>query len=135
MEQAWYDPWLHADDLGATICYRDDIPRGISGAYLNGVIYLRRRLPRALERCILAHEIVHYEHDDRGYYPMSEYRADRIAARRLIDYDGFVASVRRGSDLGRIARDLGVPVRLLVVWVRSLGVCEKGSVFEHLIRY
>jgi hypothetical protein len=82
-----YDPWEHAAALGIPIVFRDDLPSpGMVACYSHehSAIFVRPNLHGAVERCAIAHEIVHFEHGDVGADPLQEQRADRIAARRLI---------------------------------------------------
>lgn len=81
-----YDPWEHAAALGLPIVFRHDLPSGMVACYSHdhGAVFVRPGLHGAVERCAIAHEIVHFEHGDVGADHAQEERADRIAARRLI---------------------------------------------------
>lgn len=82
-----YDPWEHADMLDVPIVFRDDLPDPhMFAAYSieHQAIFVRPNLHADVERCNLAHEIVHFEHNDEGTTDFQEARADRIAARRLV---------------------------------------------------
>ncbi|KRB36395.1 hypothetical protein [Microbacterium sp. Root180] len=82
-----YDPWEHAAMLGLPIVFRHDLPDAAMVACYSeehGAVFVRPDLHGAVERCAIAHEIVHFEHGDVGSSPAQEERADRIAARRLI---------------------------------------------------
>lgn len=82
-----YDPWEHAEVLDLPVVFRDDLPDAEMVAcysHEHGAIFVRPNLHTAVERCAIAHEIVHFEHGDIGTNDLQEERADRIAARRLI---------------------------------------------------
>lgn len=81
-----YDPWEHAALLGLPIVFRHDLPSGMVACYAHehGAVFVRPGLHGAVERCAIAHEIVHFEHGDIGADPAQEERADRIAAQRLV---------------------------------------------------
>lgn len=82
-----YDPWEHAEVLDLPVVFRDDLPDTEMVAcysHEHGAIFVRPNLHAAVERCAIAHEIVHFEHADVGTNDLQEERADRIAARRLI---------------------------------------------------
>lgn len=82
-----YDPWEHAEVLDLPIVFRDDLPDAEMVAcysHEHQAVFVRTGLHGAVERCAIAHEIVHFEHGDVGTNDPQEERADRIAARRLI---------------------------------------------------
>lgn len=67
----------------------ESLPEGFEGCYdvANDVIYLSDRLTSVQRRCVLAHEISHARHRDRGCNcdSFTERRADMEAANLLID--------------------------------------------------
>lgn len=82
-----YDPWEHAEILDLPVVFRDDLPDPDMVACYSeehGAVFVRTNLHSAVERCAIAHEIVHFEYGDVGTNDLQEERADRIAARRLI---------------------------------------------------
>lgn len=109
-----YDPWEHACMLGIPIVYRTDLPETEMVACYSeeySAIFVRPDLHADVERCAIAHEIVHFEHGDVGADDLQEQRADRIAARRLI-------RPRRLEELSGITDDPAVAAL-------ELGVTEK----------
>lgn len=80
-----YDPHQHADDLGLTVVYRH--LRTDNGLLIPdlGVIFLKPRMHRVLERSVLAHEIGHHVLAHPSTAPKFEVQANRYAARKLID--------------------------------------------------
>lgn len=112
-----YDPHTHAAALRLRVDYGDPGP-GRNGLYTQGRIILRPGLTRRVERCVLAHEIVHAEYDDRPtpdpvWHAKREHRADRIAAHRLIHPNDLAQASRTTTDPGRLALDLDVTAWIL----------------------
>ncbi|MFE7846563.1 ImmA/IrrE family metallo-endopeptidase [Microbacterium sp. NPDC057407] len=111
-----YDPWEHAAMLGVPIVFRDDLPDpGMVACYSeeHAAIFVRPTLHRAVERCAIAHEIVHYEHGDVGTSILQERRADRIAARRLIRPRRLLALEALTEDPAVVAFELHVTERIM----------------------
>lgn len=82
-----YDPEFHARELGIPIVHRHDLPTPqIMACYSrrHDAIFVRPNLHHAVEKCAIAHEIVHFEHADIGTTKTQEDRANRIAAMRLV---------------------------------------------------
>ncbi|WP_344754581.1 hypothetical protein [Gryllotalpicola koreensis] len=116
-----YDPWAHADDLGAPLVYRADLPLAqMVACYSNRhrAIFVRSGLTNAVERCAVAHELVHYEHRDIGTTTSQERRADRIAAQRLIRPSKLSEVMSITEDIGRAALDLEVTERVMRTYLR-----------------
>lgn len=116
-----YDPWEHAEMLDLPIVFRDDLPDPEAVACFSAehqAIFVRPNLHAAVERCALAHEIVHFEHNDVGTDDIQEERADRIAAQRLIrpgrldDFYGIT------EDAAVIALELNVTEKIMRTWMR-----------------
>lgn len=90
-----YDPWRHLADMRHVTFGVRRLPHG-HGWWLRDIpgIVIDDRLGRVRRRCVIAHELVHAEHDDpncTSHGPDGpriarwiERRADRTAAARLI---------------------------------------------------
>lgn len=120
-----YDPHDHASRLGLTVVY-EDLPVDRCGEYRadHGVIVLRRGLGRVRERCVLAHEIVHWENDDsptgvRKLDAKMERNADLVAARRLIGRPISMVAAALPDSLQVLAHELDVTPRLLRVYLEA----------------
>ncbi|CAN7514349.1 ImmA/IrrE family metallo-endopeptidase [Microbacterium maritypicum] len=118
-----YDPWVHAEVLDLPIVFRDDLPDASMIACYSEeheAIFVRPSLHADVERCAIAHEIVHFEHGDVGTDDLQEERADRIAARRLIrprrieELSGFT------EDPAAIALELHVTEKIMRVYMRMI---------------
>ena len=89
------------------------LPDKLEGVYdaEHNEIILSDRLSTVQRRCVLAHEISHAKHRDRGGHAdrYTEQRADMEAARMLISQADYVtAEILYGNDECAIARDLNV---------------------------
>lgn len=74
-------------------------------------IYIADNLTPTQYRCVLAHEVSHAKHRDRGGHVdrYTEQRADMEAARMLISQADYVtAEILYGNDECAIARELNV---------------------------
>lgn len=119
---SWYDPWQHAEQLGIPVVYRTDFRSAeTNGCYDDEyrAIFMRTGLTHTVERCTLAHEIVHAEHRDIGHLQIQEDRADRIAAERLISLREIRDAQELNPDLGAIAIDLDVTEHMMNVFIRN----------------
>lgn len=117
-----YDPAHHAEQLGLTIIYRDDVPGDdVVACYSekHQTIFLRTNLSTTVERCAIAHEIVHYEFADVGHTREQEDRADRMAARRLIDPEQFMTATAVSNYVSDIAQTLAVTVRIMRAYLKD----------------
>jgi Zn-dependent peptidase ImmA (M78 family) len=121
-----YDPHEHADRLNITVIYDDNLPDDRCGEYRfdHGVVVIRPDLGRVRERCVLAHEIVHWEQQDylTGDARLDakiERNADLVAARRLIGRP--ISSIAAGvaDNLSVLARELDVTPRILRVYLEA----------------
>lgn len=133
-----YDPWAHAEQLGARVIVRDDLPdEHMVGAYHPGFdcIYLRPGLSHTLERCTLAHELVHWEHGDDGCHAKHDARAKRISAERLIDPEQLHNAMADTLDLERIARELSVTIGVLTHYMASVGVIDVRTAEKYATKY
>ena len=114
-----YDPWLHADLLGIPVVTRPKLPKpGVVAVYSKKyrAIFALPGKPFAVERCAIAHEIVHHEHGDVGHTHGQEARADRIAARRLIRPT--LLSQLHDADPARAALELDVTERIMSAYLK-----------------
>ena len=119
-----YDPHAHADALGLPVIYRDLPEDDMVAAYSaeHEAIFVRPNLLRSVERCAIAHEIVHYEHQDIGNTRDQEDRADRIAARRLIR-PWRLDTLHGASGPAAAALELGVTERIMTAYIHAI---ERG---------
>lgn len=118
-----YDPWEHAEMLDLPIVFRDDLPDpDIVACYSDehGAIFVRPNLHTGVERCAIAHEIVHFEHADVGTNDFQEERADRIAARRLIRPWRLDHLSGLNDDPASVALELNVTEKIMRVYMRMI---------------
>ena len=118
-----YDPWAHAEMLDLPVVFRDDLPDPeMVAAYSHAhrAVFMRTNLHGDVERCALAHEIVHYEHGDIGTTDAQEERANRIAARRLIRPWRLEELHPITDDPAVVALELNVTERIMRVYMRML---------------
>lgn len=116
-----YDPWAHADMLDLPIVFRDDLPDPNAVACYSAehqAVFVRTNLHTAVERCALAHEIVHFEHNDVGTDDLQEERADRIAAQRLIRISRLDQFHGITEDAAVVALELNVTEKIMRTWMR-----------------
>lgn len=110
-----YDPWEHADQLGVPVISNMTLPDEVVAAYSRqmNVIFFRAGLPEDVERCAIAHEIVHFENHDEGHSKYQEDRADRTSTLRLIRPSDFDDGGEDVKDLAEIARELRVTEKVM----------------------
>lgn len=116
-----YDPWEHAEAVNARIVSNMTLPDGIYAAYSSEmhVIFFRAGLPDDVERCAIAHELVHFEHRDKGgHCGRAEARAERVSALRLIRPSRIAASGIDHCDLSALARELNVTENTMRLYAR-----------------
>lgn len=91
---------------------------GPKGSWTGQLISLRHGMSEAQTRSTLAHEIAHAaRRDPPGHYHSHELRADRAAAHLLITPDAYAEAERMfGTDIDRIAAELGITTHLAIVW-------------------
>lgn len=137
---AAYNPWA---DLGSRphICcdsHTVELPAG-AGWWLPDVmgIVLDRRLSRVERRCALAHELQHVDRGDVQVFTVGpdgprlarrqERRADREAARRLVEVQALAAAMRAHPDNpAAVAEELDVTVDVLLCRLETLGLEERA---------
>ncbi|MEI4273893.1 ImmA/IrrE family metallo-endopeptidase [Klenkia sp. LSe6-5] len=141
MRTGAYDPWQDAEsraDLDVVI--DPDLPARRGDAWwvpMLRAIAIRADLHPTHERCVLAHELVHVDDDDRqlaGRGPdgtrlgrRQEQRADRTAARRLIRIRDLVAAVTtHPTDPAAVAHELDVTQHMLRVRLEHLQRAESA---------
>lgn len=117
-----YDPHDHAESLGVPLIYRRLPTPQMVACYSrrHNAIFIRPNLHSAVERCAVAHELVHFEYSDIGTTASQETRANRIAARRMIRpsvVNKFAAST---DDPGVVALHLNVTETLMRIYIRAL---------------
>lgn len=121
-----YDPWADADhrpDLNYLL--DDDLPRG-DGWWLPWMrlIVIRRSLPAVVQRCVMAHELVHVDYGDVQVVHLGpdgprlsrrqESAADREAARRLLQLRELAAAMlAHPANPRAVAHELDVTVEVL----------------------
>lgn len=118
-----YDPWEHAAALGIPIVFRDDLPDPAMVAcysHEHRAVFVRTGLLGTVERCAVAHEIVHFEHGDVGADAAQEERADRISARRLIRPRRIRELSRLTEDPAAMALELRVTEKVMRTHLRML---------------
>lgn len=116
-----YCPYWHAKQLGIIIEYRHLPNARMVAAYSPDTdrVYIRPGLSPVVEKCALAHEIVHWEHGDSGT-PKEEARANRIAAQRLIDPDTLKRAMADRHDIHTVAIELGVTLNTLKTYLQHV---------------
>lgn len=137
---ASYSPWA---DLGSRphICcdtHSVELPVG-SGWWLPDVmgIVLDRRLTRVERRCALAHELQHVDYGDVQVFAVGpdgprmalrqERRADREAARRLVEVRALATAMRaHPHNPAAAAEELDVTVDVLLCRLETLGPEERA---------
>ena len=106
------DPYLLAETMGSPVSYTKDLS-GALGVTDGLRIWIRAGLRPSVERSTLAHELAHVLlghtscQDARG-----ELRANRLAARLLLDPDTVSRERERCSSLSELADILGTDVDL-----------------------
>lgn len=115
-----YDPWEHAELLEAPIVSNMTLPRDIVAAYSHQMhtIFFQPGLPEDVERCAIAHELVHFENRDRGKSAREEARANRISTMRLVRPSRIAELHLDHGDLRGIARGLTVTEDVMRLYAR-----------------
>lgn len=134
-----YDPWADLARRPDIVCRTCALP-GVDGLWFADLraIALDERLDRIGRRSALAHELVHVDHGDTQIAHVGpdgprqarrqESRADREAARRLVDVDALGrALAAHPHDLAAVAEQLDVTVHLVVCRIENLHPAEQGQ--------
>jgi Zn-dependent peptidase ImmA (M78 family) len=135
-----YDPWQDAEtrnDVDVVIDPALPLKRG-DGWWIRALraVVIRDGLHPTHSRCVLAHELVHVDLDDeqlavRGpdgtrQARRTENRADRKAARRLVDIHDLVAAIAtHPTDPAAVAHELDVTAHMLRVRLEHLQPAER----------
>jgi len=135
-----YDPWVDLEQRGDIEYIEDDgLPRG-NGWWVRWLrlVVVRADLHPTHKRCVVAHELVHADHDDvqlAGRGPdghrlgrRQEARADREAARKLIRIDDLVAALTAHADPTNVAHELDVTGDVLRTRLEHLTADERVAV-------
>lgn len=125
---------IMADMLGVTLRKHDG---GLAGYYDHEArtISTRRGMSPALYRSTLAHELAHAMYGDvatgHGHYDeKQEQRANRFAAKLLINQDTFAADFAWcQGNLQELADELEITQHLLGIYLRQHPLREKESTF------
>ena len=118
------DPYLLAETMGTPVSYTKALA-GALGATDGRHIWIRAGLRPSVERSTLAHELAHILlghtscQDTRG-----ELRANRLAARLLLDPDTVSRERERCSSLSELAESLGTDADL-TSW--GLDACDRTA--------
>lgn len=115
-----YDPWEHAEQLGARIVANATLPGPMVAAYSHRrhLIFVRPNMQHAVERCAIAHELVHWERRDVGTTNSQEDRANRISTLRLIRPSRLEQAASMTSDIGMMALELDVTEKVMRLYAR-----------------
>lgn len=115
-----YDPWAHAEMLGAPVVANATLPGVMVAAYSakRHAIFVRPNIPFAVERCGLGHELVHFEHRDRGTTNTQEDRANRTSTLRLIRPSRLRRAASMTDDIAEMAIELAVTEKVMRLYVR-----------------
>jgi len=115
-----YNPWEHAELLGAEIVSNMTLPDDMPAAYSHqlDVIFFRAGLPEDVEHTAITHELVHFEHKDDGKHASQEVRADRTTALRLIRPSRLAEELEEHGDIAEAARNMKVTEKIMRLYLR-----------------
>ncbi|WP_460765564.1 ImmA/IrrE family metallo-endopeptidase [Mariniluteicoccus flavus] len=114
-----YDPWEDAAERGLTV-HETPLPDGTVGLTdLEANVWIDSRLHQSEARATLAHELAHFDLNDRApgrsgggmRGPVAgsvERECDRIAAERLIPFDALLNAAAWADSVEELADELGV---------------------------
>lgn len=116
-----YDPYTHARNLHIPVIYRSLPREDIDACWSeeHQAIFVRPNLHGIVERCAIAHEIVHAEYGDVGQDKHQEDRADRISARRLVRPSSVYEALELTDDLERVALEIRVTEKVMTIFLRE----------------
>jgi Zn-dependent peptidase ImmA (M78 family) len=114
-----YDPYVHADNLGVRVIYRN--LRTGNGLWVPQIrtIFLQTRMRMIHERSVLSHELGHVCMGHSESTARNEVQADRWAARHLIHPDEIAAAATMSSDPGVWCHELNVSADILERYLRD----------------
>lgn len=122
-----YSPWTALADTDLTVEFVE-LPTGYQGLYYERTIYLDHRLTQAERRCVLAHELIHYEAGHAGHQPRSvEAAVNALAAARLIAFSDLVSALRGSMGVWEVADALHVTESMLWHRLRTLSTDEADA--------
>ncbi|MGY1773550.1 ImmA/IrrE family metallo-endopeptidase [Blastococcus sp. SYSU D00813] len=141
-----YDPWADLERRGDIDLFLDELPDGKGHAWWLPwlrLIVLRASLAPVEQRCALAHELVHVDHDDRQVAHIGpdgprmarrqETRADREAARRLLHVrDLAAAMLTHPRNPQAVAHELDVTLPVLQLRLETLRPSEETWLRQEL---
>lgn len=115
-----YDPYVHAQMIGASLVSNMTLPRDMPAAYSHemDLIFFRGDQLDDEERCNITHEIVHFEHKDDGNARFQEDRAERTTALRLIRPSRLSEIMAYTDDHAEAARELRVTEKVMRCYLR-----------------
>lgn len=101
---------LHAEDMGASVVWAQELPE--RGRYYPGVnlIVIRHGMTERRTVSTLAHELAHHYYGDQLCTPAAGRRAWRWAAHFLIPDRDYAEAEAEHQSAGAIAQHLGVTV-------------------------
>lgn len=108
-----------ADSLGVAVCSRS-LPGELEGFYHapTNLIVIDRSMDYTMKRCVLAHELVHWSHQDSTCIPVIHTRIENRTRRETatllvspVDYE--IAETVYEGDVGRIAVELNVTEQII----------------------
>jgi len=114
-----YDPFAHAEDLGIQVLIRPITTANEMWLPDFETIVLKEGMHPAHQRAACAHGIAHAVLGHETDNPKHEALADRLASANLIAPTEFARLARASPDTYSLARELGVTVRLLLVYLET----------------
>lgn len=113
----------HAESLGLDV-YFDDLGARHAEIRNNGLVVVNNARSYLLQRAALAHECGHHAHHHvhavGARETRQEWQADEYAANLLFGPGEYARAERMyGPDVVLLARELGVPTRLVLAWRRA----------------
>jgi Zn-dependent peptidase ImmA (M78 family) len=108
-----YDPWQHAETLGVQVIERRLLTANELWMPEFNTVAIKVGMRAVHKRVALAHGLAHAQLGHEDDRPKFEHQADRYASLYLIDPDEFRAVAGWTDDVGKIADELGVTLRVL----------------------
>ncbi len=113
----------HAESLGLEVLF-DDLGARHAEIHTSGIVIINDARPHLLQRAALAHECGHHvhrhAHEVGARNSRREWQADEYAANVLFSTAEYARAERMyGPDVAMIARELGVPLRMIHAWQRA----------------
>lgn len=79
-----------------------------------------------------AHELGHAFYGHHGHHPRNERKADKWAARHLLDFEVLMEHARVTLDAGEIAANIGVMPWVIESFVNTLGARQVLTMMNHV---